>query len=87
MSQITRTYTFTDGTVAYGSQVESEISTIVTAWNNHDSGVTSWTAIKTSGDITLSGSGKGIICTTPNGLNTYKISVDNDGSIVTEQQS
>ncbi len=46
MAQITRTYTFTDGTTAYGSQVESEVANIVNTWNNHDSGATAWTLIK-----------------------------------------
>lgn len=85
MAQITRTYTFTDGTDAFGSQVESEISNIVTTWNNHDSGVSSWTALKTSGDITSSGSGSGMIVTTPNGSNTYRIYVDNNGELTTVQ--
>lgn len=42
MSQITRTYTFTDGTIAYGSQVDTEIQGIVTAVNNLDSGAATW---------------------------------------------
>lgn len=45
MSSITRTYTFTDGTTAYGSQVESEVSNIVTTWNNHNSGTSRWTTV------------------------------------------
>ena len=48
MSQITRSYTFTDGTTAYGSQVESEISNIVTVWNAHDNGSSSWQYLKAS---------------------------------------
>lgn len=42
MAAITRTYTFTDGSRAYGSQVETEISTLVNAWNNHNAGTSSW---------------------------------------------
>lgn len=49
MSTISRTYTFTDGTTAYGSQVETEISTIVTAFNNHDAATSSWTNLKVAG--------------------------------------
>lgn len=51
MSQITRTYTFVDGQTAYGSQVESEVGNIVTTFNNHDNGVSSWTKIVCSGDV------------------------------------
>lgn len=42
MAAITRSHTFTDGTTAYGSEVESEIGTIVTAFNNHNSGSSTW---------------------------------------------
>lgn len=56
MSTITRTYTFTDGTTAYGSQVESEISNIVTTWNNHDAGTSSWTALAVTGNASITGS-------------------------------
>lgn len=54
MSLITRTYTFTDGTTAFGSQVDSEISNIVTTINNLDSGATTWTNVKVT-TLTLSG--------------------------------
>jgi len=37
-----RTYTFVDGTVAYGSQVEAEIGNIVTVLNNLNTAVTNW---------------------------------------------
>lgn len=46
MSAVARAYTFTDGTDAYGSQVESELNTIFNAWNNHDAGTSSWTLVK-----------------------------------------
>lgn len=53
MSLITRTYTFTDGTTAYGSQVESEFANIVNTLNNLDSGATVWDIIKiTNGSST-----------------------------------
>ncbi len=55
MSTITRTYTFTDGTTAYGSQVESEISNIVTTWNNHDAGSSQWTTLSVSGNGSIGG--------------------------------
>lgn len=48
MATITRTYSFTDGTTAYGSQVESEVSNIVTVFNNHDSGSSTWTVVQSS---------------------------------------
>ncbi len=38
----TRTYTFVDGTTAYGSQVEAEIGNIVTLLNSLNSGTTNW---------------------------------------------
>lgn len=75
MSSIQRTYTFADGTTFFNSQAEAEISNIVKAWNNHDQGISSWTTIKTS---------NGLIVTTPDGLHTYRIAVDNDGSVTTE---
>lgn len=46
MSSVARLYTFTDGTDAYGSQVEAEFSTIFNSWNNHDAGTSTWTAVK-----------------------------------------
>lgn len=46
MAIITRTYTFTDGTTAYGSQVESEIANIVNALNNLDAAGATWTNVK-----------------------------------------
>lgn len=52
MSTISRTYQFTDGTTAYGSQVESEISNIVTTWNNHDAGTSNWTVVNISSSNT-----------------------------------
>lgn len=48
MSTITRTYTFTDGTTAYGSQVDSEIANIVNVFNNHDAGSSTWTVTSSS---------------------------------------
>lgn len=48
MATITRTYTFTDGTTAYGSQVEVEVANIVTVFNNHDSGSSTWTQVKSA---------------------------------------
>lgn len=41
-SLFVRTYTFVDGTTAYGSQVESEISNIVTVLNNLNTAATNW---------------------------------------------
>lgn len=38
----TRTYTFVDGTTAYGSQVEAEIGNIVTVLNNLNTAATTW---------------------------------------------
>lgn len=46
MALITRTYTFTDGTTAYGSQVESEINNIVSILNSLDAATSTWTNIK-----------------------------------------
>lgn len=55
MAAITRTYTFVDGTTAYGSQVEIEISNIVTAWNNHNAGSSQWTALSVLGNGSIGG--------------------------------
>jgi len=46
MSLLTRTYTFTDGTTAYGSQVDSEIANIVNCLNSLDQAGTTWTNVK-----------------------------------------
>ncbi len=46
MSIITRTYTFTDGTTAYGSQVDAEIANIVNLINSLDAASTAWTNVK-----------------------------------------
>jgi hypothetical protein len=60
MSLLTRTYTFTDGTTAYGSQVDSEISNIVNTLNNLDSAAITWTNVKVTtllpqADVSLGG--------------------------------
>lgn len=67
MSAVARAYTFTDGTDAYGSQVENEFSTIFNAWNNHDAGTSSWTQVKT-----------GVLTST--GVTTIKGSATNDSA-------
>ena len=46
MATLTRTYSFTDGTVAYGSQVDAEIANIVNHLNSLDQGNTAWTTVK-----------------------------------------
>lgn len=79
MAQISRNFTFSDNTVAYGSQVESEFQNLVNSWNSHDLGVTGWTAIKSNGDITIA-AGYGIIITTPDSSHTYRLGVDNNGN-------
>lgn len=38
-----------------------------------------------SQDITKTGAGKGLVVTTPDGLHTYRMAVDNDGNLTTEQ--
>jgi len=43
---ITRTYHFTDGTTAYGSQVEAEVANIVSVLNSLDSASTTWDNVK-----------------------------------------
>lgn len=58
MSLITRTFTFTDGSTAYGSQVNSEIANIVNALNSLDQGNTTWTNVKVTtlsvqGDVVM----------------------------------
>lgn len=46
MSLLTRTYTFTDGTTAYGSQVETEVANIVNTLNSLDQGNITWSNVK-----------------------------------------
>lgn len=76
-NSITRTYTFANGGVADGGQVDSEIQNIVNTINNADAGTTSWTTIKSAGNITITKSGGGILITTPDGAHTVLISVQN----------
>ena len=45
MPLLTRTYTFTDGEVAYGSQVDAEIANIVNKLNSLDQGNTTWSEV------------------------------------------
>lgn len=47
MAQVSRSYTFTDGTDAFGSEVQTEFATIYNAWNNHDSGSSNWQILST----------------------------------------
>lgn len=60
MSLITRSYSFTDGTTAYGSQVDAEIANIVNTVNSLDQGSTTWTNVKVTtllpqSDVNMSG--------------------------------
>lgn len=49
-------------------------------------GVMSWSSSATfSDDITITGAGKGLILTTPDGLHTYRLAVSNEGSVTMEQ--
>lgn len=36
-------------------------------------------------DLSISGAGQGVVVTTPDGLNTYRIAVDNNGNVTSEQ--
>lgn len=51
MSSVARLYTFTDGTDAYGSQVEADFNVIFNAWNNHDAGTSTWTVVRATSVI------------------------------------
>lgn len=60
MAILTRTYTFTDGETAYGSQVDSEIANLVNTINSLDDGNTTWTKVKVTtleplADVDMSG--------------------------------
>lgn len=113
-----RTYTFVDGTTAYGSQVEAEVSNIVDVLNNLNTAATNWgrlsalhatlvplvadcssgsqdiadfknnsvikAKIASNGEITLTVASAGLVLTTPDGLHTYRIRIDNSGTIGTE---
>lgn len=49
-------------------------------------GAMSWVSAGTfGGDVTINGAGNGVIVTTPDGLHTFRIAVDNFGGITTEQ--
>ncbi len=85
MSSIQRTYTFADGAKFVQSQAEVEFSNIVNTWNNHDQGVSSWTVVKSAGSVTVTGAGLGLVLKTPDGTHTWRIAIDNDGTITREQ--
>lgn len=54
-------------------------------WNDHDSGARKWTQLSISGDISITGSGNGMVVTTPDGTKTYRIAIDNLGQITTQE--
>lgn len=85
MAISTRTYTFIDGTTAYGSQVEVEIAALSTLFNAIDAGTQALASLKVTGDITNTGTGKGVVVATPDGTKNFRIAIDNNGSITTEQ--
>lgn len=93
MSTVSRTYTFSDGTTAYGSQVETEFSTLYTAWNNADSGATSWTTVKTgtftaTGVVTLTASsGNALLIQTSDGGGTLGAFIDNQSNTASSSAS
>lgn len=43
--------------------------------------------VYTGGDLKTATAGSGFVCTTPDGLHTYRISVDNNGELTQEQIS
>lgn len=77
MAAITRTYTFSDGNTAYGSQVETEISTLVTAWNNHNAGTSTWTVVSA-----LNASAVPLIADNSSGTNDIAQFKDNGTAVV-----
>ena len=42
-------------------------------------------AIGSATDVPMTGAGKGLVLTTPDGLHTYRLTIDNDGVVTTEQ--
>lgn len=76
MASIQRTYTFEDGSDLVNSQVETEIGAVADTFNKFVQGSSSIV-----GNLTITGSGKGIVFTTPDGLRTYLLSVDNNGNM------
>lgn len=78
MAAISRSYTFTDGTDAYGSQVQTEFATVYDAWNNHDAGTSSWTVVSTSNASTTP-----LISNNSSGTNNIAEFKDNGTAVVT----
>lgn len=77
MSAVARAYTFTDGTDAYGSQVENEFTSIFNAWNNHDAGTSKWTVVSA-----LNASATPLIADNSTGTNAIAEFKDNSTSIL-----
>lgn len=67
------------------SNVGNEFINIREWVNGVDSGTQSLTSLSVNGDITDTSAGSGLIVTTPNGLHTYRIAIDNSGQITTQQ--
>lgn len=86
-----RTYTFVDGTTAYGSQVEAEIGNIVTVLNNLNTGSTNWGIVSalhaTSVPLTADcSSGTQHIADFKNN-SVIKASISSDGTITSTKTS
>src|SRR5690349_6668928 len=84
-SLFTRTYTFVDGTIAYGSQVEAEIANIVNNLNSLNTATINWgqVSILHSANVPLiadCSSGSQHIADFKNN-SVIKFSVASDGSI------
>lgn len=82
-----RTYTFLDGTTAYGSQVETEIANIVLVLNNLNTGTTNWGIVSAFNDTNVPliadcAAGSQHIADFKNN-SVIKASISSDGTITT----
>lgn len=88
---VSRTYTFSDGTIAYGSQVEQEFSTLYTTLNNLNNATTNWGRVSvlntTSVPLIADCSSGGQNIANFNNNSVVKASVGSDGTITTVKTS
>jgi len=76
MSQISRVTTWSTGQVLTASALNGEFNNIINAWNNQDSGSSSWGVLKVSGASTFSG-----VCQFPAGtVSTPAINLGDSGT-------
>jgi hypothetical protein len=74
---------FQDNTTAYGSEVETDFDTIYSAWNSHNSGGSTWTAVTASTITATNAVSVPLIATNGAGTNNILEARDNATAVLT----